>query len=122
MPHNASTGNSNNALATAKMFFIEDASPVCAAHEEIRREARECSAAERPSRRLPFVPAFGQKYTMERQALPRTIRCQTCGCNELCRAGPEGHLPAPVVWSERAFASSFRFPETKSAHLKFSPL
>ena len=42
----------------------------------------------------------------------------TYQCNKL-RVDGEGHLTAPVESSEASF-SSFRFPETKSAHLKLS--
>jgi hypothetical protein len=103
------------------MFFMKDASRA-ACTLDIRREAKECSRRGHPSRRLLFVPAFAQKYTMGPQAVTCANRHQTCGCNELRSAGAEGQLSAPAVWSERAFASSFRSPETKSAHLKFSPL
>jgi hypothetical protein len=47
---------------------------------------------------------------MESQALTCVICLQTCGCNELRRAGAEGQRRAPAVWSERAFGSRFQVP------------
>jgi hypothetical protein len=57
---------------------------------------------------------FRQKYTIE----PSEISFLTYRYNGLQVDG-EGHLNAPVEASEASF-SSFRFPETKSAHLKLS--
>jgi hypothetical protein len=62
----------------------------------------------------PFVLGCRQKYSMENQALFSAVSIQQVA-------------PTPratqVHQSDRGrIFSSFRFPETKSAHLKFSPL
>jgi hypothetical protein len=70
----------------------------------------------RGQQELPFWLALRQRYTTDRD--PQHRIC--CGNSKL-RVEAEGHLNALIELREHSF-SSFRFPETKSAHLKFSPL
>src|ERR1035441_3445195 len=69
----------------------------------------------------PFVLAVRQKYTTE----PQTRRAGYLLCDvskqRVARLMCWGPLECNS-WVEGAFFSSFRFPETKSAHLKFFPL
>jgi hypothetical protein len=67
------------------------------------------------------VLAVRQKYTTESGLGDAGYLLYEVWKQQVATLDDEGHWNAIVGWSEHS-SPHFRFPETKSAHLKFSPL